>query len=492
MLRIMLTFLVALTLLECQKKKDEESGIGAVDPLANGDTADEHDSATIAANSEYSETLSVGAGEIVIPGGAFDRKTKATLTQIGDVRDVFGFSDDVIILGDPVEIDLDHTPQVPIQVTLYIDGKKSADEVSVVVKDAGGAVTILATTSIFVEYSKGVTSVTFTISSAFVSLALVTAASAGNIEGATNGIVVGNPNDYIVVANSATSLTLSWTIPAAAVGGITYVIAYKTGATAPKTCGAGTVIPSSEINSGTSWEITGLAPATQLALRLCSQSSDGTSTGVTAIGTTGNASGGSGDGSGGDATATPTITPTATPTLAVSSQTRKCGDATATNNNLIGSISWTDLTVSNFVDGNTATISIQNLGAESNGLLHTGFGFSLPAETTAILGVVIQISRSEANAISAGHVRDKRVLLYVNSDLFGSQNKAVTSTDWGTSIETITYGSETALWGYSSLTKSEVEASNFGFAISVENSLDTSFAAEGAVIEYCDMTIYYR
>ncbi len=499
MRRTLLTLLIIFTLFECAKKKKGEEP----STLVSTDEPGESTSATIKGDAKYSETLTIdGSGEVVFPGGAFDRKTKVTLSRIENITDAFNFPGNVIVLGNPVEVKGgDGKTLVPIQFTLYIEGKYSARDLVVVVNDDGN-ITVLGEELISVEYAKGVTSVTFSISSAVVSVAVVTKSSAKGIIGATDAVVVANPVDFALSSTSATSLTFSWGPPTTGATGVTYLIAYAKGKTAPKTCGAGTVIPAGEISTATSWEITGLAAATGFALRLCAQTSDGVSPGIITTGTTGDdGSGGGGGGgdSGGSSTPTPTVTNTATatntatptPTPTPASITRNCGQAQASNDTSTGTVVWTDTNVTSTVDGVFALASLTSPGLFSNYLRHAAFGFSLPAETTSILGVVLTLTRKESGMNVGGVVRDARIYLLKGGLTTGSDNKAEVVTDWPTNFTEKTYGSATDLWGHS-LTKANVENVGFGFVISIENPSTGSSALEGGKIDYCAITVYYQ
>ncbi|GEM_PF-2449086 len=75
-----------------------------------------------------------------------------------------------------------------------------------------------------------------------------------------------NPISFSGVASSISQINLTW----ASGGGTTvdYRISYQTGATAPTTCDAGTMISESLI-SGTGYSVTGLTANTQYSFRLC-------------------------------------------------------------------------------------------------------------------------------------------------------------------------------------------------------------------------------
>lgn len=93
------------------------------------------------------------------------------------------------------------------------------------------------------------------------------------------------PSSLLASASSASQIDLSWSSG----GGSThqFQIAYQTGATAPATCSAGTVITAATQGSATGRAITGLTEGTQYSFRVCATNVPGTlSSGVTASATT--------------------------------------------------------------------------------------------------------------------------------------------------------------------------------------------------------------
>ncbi|NBX91626.1 MAG: hypothetical protein EBQ85_00155, partial [Proteobacteria bacterium] len=87
------------------------------------------------------------------------------------------------------------------------------------------------------------------------------------------------PNLSGTVGTSANQIKLTWT--SGGTGTNQYQIAYQTGAVAPATCSAGTVIAASTVNNSLNYTIGSLIEGSQYSFRLCSTNLDGTlSTGV--------------------------------------------------------------------------------------------------------------------------------------------------------------------------------------------------------------------
>lgn len=156
-----------------------------------------------------------------------------------------------------------------------------------------------------------------------------------------------------------------------------------------------------------------------------------------------------------------------------------------------GSVSWTRLTgIPDGANGITAfTNSAYGSGAFTHQLQATQYGFSVPSNAT-ITGVVLE-SRSQRDTSGAAN-QDKVVSLIKGGTVSGN-NKATTTpyvlnavnnndpTAWQT------YGSPTDLWGLS-LLYSDVNATNFGVALSSQNPSATTGSAG---IDALRLTVYY-
>lgn len=127
-----------------------------------------------------------------------------------------------------------------------------------------------------------------------------------------------------------------------------------------------------------------------------------------------------------------------------------------------------------------ATYSVPGNGT-SNALTISGFGFTLPAGA-GILGIRVDIERS---ASASSRLRDQTVQLVKAGAPTGS-NRAVTTT-YGTSDSTRTYGSTSDLWG-TTWTAAELNASNFGVSLAVQNTNSTATTAN---VDHVTVTVTY-
>lgn len=134
----------------------------------------------------------------------------------------------------------------------------------------------------------------------------------------------------------------------------------------------------------------------------------------------------------------------------------------------VGTQTWSN--PSRIVSSNNqyATASFSKSGAGGSGYTHylkaTNFGFTLPAGAT-IGGIAVEIERKSNYNSSPAQSFDHVVSLIVGGAVTGN-NKAATSTAWGTSDATITYGGSSDKWGLSP-GAADINASDFGVAFEV-------------------------
>jgi hypothetical protein len=128
-----------------------------------------------------------------------------------------------------------------------------------------------------------------------------------------------------------------------------------------------------------------------------------------------------------------------------------------------GDGTWADATNATSSNNTYASFTADNT-RNSNYLFATNFGFAIPS-TATILGVAVQIERY--NAFSTG--ADAYVYLVKDGEVAGN-NKAK-SGDWSGVEADFTYGGSDDLWGLN-LDPGDINATNFGVALSVQTGLD--------------------
>jgi hypothetical protein len=168
-------------------------------------------------------------------------------------------------------------------------------------------------------------------------------------------------------------------------------------------------------------------------------------------------------------------------------------DPTLSSNDAgVGTASWIATNNVFLWDNNRATVSLGK-NEISNYLVATGFDFSGIPDGAVILGITVDIDRSEGDAHSNGGIKDSEVRIVQGGVISTIQNKADTATWWPASASEgyATYGSTSDLWGLS-WTLAQVKASNFGVAISaLDAKVTKGGGAEVAQIDHIMITVEY-
>jgi len=125
-----------------------------------------------------------------------------------------------------------------------------------------------------------------------------------------------------------------------------------------------------------------------------------------------------------------------------------------------------------------------NVDRFTNYLLATNFGFTLPVNAT-IVGITAGISR--ANTGGSIDVLDHSVKIILGGVVSGTEHAAGGSWPHGAAIQT--YGSATDLWGLTNPTPTQINASNFGLAISADNNTEVGGIA--TIYAFVTITITY-
>lgn len=145
---------------------------------------------------------------------------------------------------------------------------------------------------------------------------------------------------------------------------------------------------------------------------------------------------------------------------------------------------WTNLSNAFLSDNSYATL-VSNLfssGDYSDYLQLSNFNFSLPAGSV-INGIKINIERSDAN----GKTKDYRARL-VKSGLIRTTDKAL-NPSWSSTDNIQSYGGTNDLWG-ETITSTDINSANFGFAFSVKRT-GGGTQATFAKIDHISITVFY-
>lgn len=162
---------------------------------------------------------------------------------------------------------------------------------------------------------------------------------------------------------------------------------------------------------------------------------------------------------------------------------------TFANNTSYGTLAFSSPSNAKNNDGSYATatatavlISLQN----TNYLTATNFGFTLPA-TALVCGIEASVVKKASGLNIVTYVSDNSVMLLKNGVLTGSNYAS--STHWGTSNTTASYGSPTDSWG-STWTYSDINSSNFGVAFSA-NVYGLLGLATSANVDQIQLNVFY-
>ena len=120
-------------------------------------------------------------------------------------------------------------------------------------------------------------------------------------------------------------------------------------------------------------------------------------------------------------------------------------------------------------------------GQYSDYLFVTGFGFSIPTGSS-INGIKVTIERNDGS----GKIKDNLIKILKSGSVAGSDKSA--SAGWQSSDQIVTYGSASDLWG-TTWSASDVNASNFGIAISVKRN--NGAGTNVAYIDHIQITVDY-
>lgn len=151
-------------------------------------------------------------------------------------------------------------------------------------------------------------------------------------------------------------------------------------------------------------------------------------------------------------------------------------------NTSVGTIDWSNVSNVQTSDNNRSISNNLGNGDVSYYLTATNFGFSIPAGST-IDGIFVEIEKSDASG--GGNVKDNIVKLIKGGTIQGNDNSA--GGNWSSTDGYSSYGNGTNLWGLT-LTVSDINASNFGVAVSVRK---TGSGTNNARVDHIRITVHY-
>lgn len=183
------------------------------------------------------------------------------------------------------------------------------------------------------------------------------------------------------------------------------------------------------------------------------------------------------------------------PTLYANSQcsvTALTNPAGYSNNTSVGSFAWSNLSNVQLNDNNYATAG-QSVGilssVNSNYLIASNFGFSIPSSAT-ICGIIVEVERNASGLIGIGASITDNSLKIVKAGAIAGTDHA-SGAAWPSSEAYASYGNSTDSWG-TTWTPSQINASNFGIAISAKltTGLAALFLTPG--IDHIRISVYFN
>ena len=158
---------------------------------------------------------------------------------------------------------------------------------------------------------------------------------------------------------------------------------------------------------------------------------------------------------------------------------------TGINVSVVGSADWANPGFIIADDTSYASASLTGSVLSSGYLEGNNYGFAIPVDAT-INGIVVTIGRHESGTRPDYiDVRDSTVKLLKAGVLIGN-NKAATGTEWPTDAATpAIYGTTADLWG-TTWTPAEINANNFGVALSVVSGVNRI-----AYVDYMKISVTY-
>lgn len=147
----------------------------------------------------------------------------------------------------------------------------------------------------------------------------------------------------------------------------------------------------------------------------------------------------------------------------------------------VGTVAWIATGNAFTVDGSLARTASMSGSVGTHWLRTSGYGASLPARSI-VRGFVVQLTRK---ASFRDEIGDQAIAL-VKAGVPGAGKVAPGS--WGTTLDTVSYGSATELWG-ATWTPADVNAGDFGAAVAARG---LPAADETASVDAVTITVHYE
>lgn len=160
------------------------------------------------------------------------------------------------------------------------------------------------------------------------------------------------------------------------------------------------------------------------------------------------------------------------------------------NNTGVGSFAWSspeNAASSNNVRASAGILLGVFSSANSNYLIATGFGFSIPSYAS-VCGVEVVVEKSAGGLGLGSSIIDNAVYLVKGGAVTGSNQAS--GSNWAASDNLTTYGGSGSLWG-TTWTPAEVNAGNFGLAFSARLRTGAVSLTQNAQVDNISIVVHY-
>ncbi len=160
------------------------------------------------------------------------------------------------------------------------------------------------------------------------------------------------------------------------------------------------------------------------------------------------------------------------------------------NNSAIGSLSWSGLSNADSSDNNyTSSGSFVGIlgSTQTNYINATNYGFSIPA-TATVCGISVTMERNASGLLVGSSIKDNNVYIIKGGASVGT-NHALGGA-WSASDGLTAYGGSGDTWG-TTWTPADINASNFGVAISASLNAGLASLVLTANIDVISINVFY-
>ena len=147
----------------------------------------------------------------------------------------------------------------------------------------------------------------------------------------------------------------------------------------------------------------------------------------------------------------------------------------------IGTVAWTSTAQVTTQNDVGAVGSLGGSSRESQWLVTSGHGFTVPIDAR-VTGIEVSVRRRSESA----RIADNGARLVVGGTVLATPDRAIAGA-WSSTFSAVTYGGATDLWGRT-WTPAEINAAGFGFALAVQH---TGSGPDAAHVDHVTITVHW-